>query len=1018
MIKFLQIAGLLSAGTLLAYTAGAQTTNQAATGDAADAVLEEVTVTGSRVISNGNDSPTPVTVVTMDDLQASRPTTVFEGLQELPVFSSGNGGAVGGRTGQGGNNNSIASLNLRGLGSVRGLVLFNGHRVPPQNLNGQVDLNQIPQLVLQRVDVQTGGSSAIYGSDAITGVMNFLVDRSFNGLKVNSQYGMSDRGDTRSNEIAAAFGSDLFGGRGHFLGSVQSHYDSGLMRSDREWVQAAGGRTWSLAGQGTTASPYFITQYSVGTKTTSGGVIVCPAGAAAGTAGAPIPGGCPTRPLVGQNFASNGVLTPFVNGTAIPGSLTSQIGGDGGGQSKATLKTPVKFLQFYGRFDFDLTDNLHSFVESYYTKERELSWLSSSSSGATANSSLTNGFIMSVDNAFLPASARQALVAGGATTFNVGKTWSTDFYDSNRFQFDNANFYVNAGLDGNFGNGYNWEVSATKSRVSQANIAFNTWDSGRLFAALDAVINPATGQAVCQVSLTANAGLYPGCVPLNIFGPTATTSAQWEYLRRPTKYEGKTGTTDFEGYVSGAPFNTWAGPVNMALSGEWRKLEYQLISEGEPANVAPVNCTGLRFNCVAQSATNAGTSIFPNGTAGLRPVSQTVKEVALEAGIPVLEGVRFAQKVSLNPAFRRAEYSSTGTPAREIPVATTEFQANTWKLGLNWQVNDALTIRATRSRDFRAPNMSELYLPGRVQAVTVNDRLIINPATGQPGVSVAGQQQQGGNPSLLPEVSYTTTAGFVFKPWNNFSLAVDAFDISITNAITGIDGTTASLQDACYDSGGTSIYCALQRRPGGYARTPGNQALSNAATYWFTQSLLNLASTHTSGADVEANWGLEVAGRPLQLRALVTYQPHVWLIQDLTSTDDAGGVSSPRVRALASARIGLTSNLSLNWSTRWRSALANVSPRISNNVVAPGSSRVASAAFSNLTATYKVPQVTTGNLDVYLNVLNVFDKVPPPYVPLSSGSAFSSGAGSNGVGFYPADDGIGRYVNFGLRFRM
>ncbi len=1017
MLKYSHVAGLLGVGTLLAYTAGAQTPNQPATEGAADIALEEVIVTGSRVISNGNDSPTPVTVVTMEDLHASRPTTVFEGLQEMPVFSAGNGGAVGGRTGQGGNNNSIASLNLRGLGSVRGLVLFNGHRVPPQNLNGQVDINQIPQIVLQRVDVQTGGSSAVYGSDAITGVVNFIVDRNFNGLKFNGQYGMSESGDTHSREVAAAFGSDLFGGRGHVIGSVNWHDDSGLFRADREWVQVPGGSTWALVGAGTAASPYFTSQYSASNKTTFGGVIVCPGGTAGGASGAPVPASCATRPLVGQNFSSNGVLTPFVNGTPVPNSATAQIGGDGLTPGKATLKVPVEFLQFYGRFDFDLTDNLNFFVESYYTKETQLSWLSSTTSGGTASPSGTNGFTMGVDNAFLPAAYRQALVAAGAngTTFNVGKVWNPYYYDSNRFEYNNSNYYVNTGLEGKLGDNYNWEVSGTKARASQANIAFNTWDTGRLFAALDAVINPATGQAVCQVSLTANAGRYPGCVPMNIFGPTATTDAMWEYVRKPTNYEGITETTDVEGYINGAPFSTWAGEVTMALSGEWRKLEYELISEGEPANVAPLDCTGLRFNnCVPQSTS----STYPNGTAGLRPVSQTVKEAALEAEIPVLSDMRFAQRVAVNPAFRRAEYSSTGTPSRDIPVATTEFQANTWKVGLNWQFNDALTVRATRSRDFRAPNMSELYLPGRVQGTTVTDRLIINPATGLAGLSVAGQQQQGGNPNLQPEVGYTTTVGIVLKPWDKFSLAIDAFDISINDAITGIDGTTANIQDACYDSAGASIYCTLQRRPGGYSRTPANQAVSNAATYWYTQSFLNLSQTRTQGVDVEANWGFELFGRPSQLRALATYQPHIWLIQDLVGTDDAAGVSSPELRALGSLRIGLTDNLTLNWSTRWRSELANVSPRIPNNVVAPGQNKVASAAYSNLTLTYTIPQVTTGKLDVYLNVLNVFDKVPPAYVPLASNSAFSSGAGSNGVGFYPADDGIGRYFNFGFRYRL
>ncbi len=1014
MNKYHHLAcGLLAGvGTLvLAPMATAQTSS---TAGAPEAELTEVVVTGSRVITNGNESPTPVTVVTMEDLQASRPTTVFEGLQELPIFAAGNGGAVGGRTGQGGNNNSIASLNPRGLGSVRGLVLFNGHRVPPQNLNGQTDLNQIPQMVLERVDVQTGGSSAVYGSDAITGAVNFIVNRKFNGLKAHAQYGVSGRGDAESNEIGVALGTDLFSGRGHIMGSVQTHNDSGLMRQDREWTQPADGYSWSLQGSGTAAAPYFATQYAVDSRISWGGVIVCPSGAgtASGAAGTPRPVSCPTRELVGQNFSGNGVLSPFVNGQTAGLAGTNQIGGDGGSANQyVTLKVPVEFAQAYGRFDFDMTDNLHFFVESYYTKEDQDSVLANTRSSSSVTSQLNNGFVMDVNNAFLPASYRQTLVAGGETTFNVGKVWNMNYYEGATFTYNNHNFYVNTGLEGSFGDGWRWELAGTMNEAVQENTAHNTWSTARLFAALDAVMGP-NGQPVCWVSTQPQfAGLYPGCVPMNVFGPTATTQAMWDYVREPTVYRGTTDMTDVTGNISGAPFSTWAGKVNMALSGEWRELEYELYSGGEPQNVTALNCAamGLRYNCVNKSATDAGTGlIFPNGTAGLPKVSQTVKEAAIEMDIPLLADKSYAQRMSINPAFRRAEYSSTGSPFREIPASTTEFGANTWKVGLNWQFNDAYTLRATRSRDFRAPNMSELYLPGRIQGFNVQDRLT--------GVTGTAQQQVGGNINVQPEVGYTTTMGVVLKPWDKFSLAIDAFQISITDAITSIDGSAAQIQDACYDSGGASEYCALQTRPGGYSRTPANQAPSNTATYWITSLPSNLAELETSGIDLEANYAMALFDRPLQLRFLATYQPHIITRQPFVADDEAAGVTSPVTRTLFSFKYNFTEALSLNWSTRWRSELRNMSKTITN--VVPGSDTVASAAYSNMTVTYRLPMVKTGDLDLYFNVLNVFDKAPPAYVPLASGSPFSSAAGTGGVGFYPADDGLGRYFNLGVRYRL
>jgi hypothetical protein len=202
------------------------------------------------------------------------------------------------------------------------------------------------------------------------------------------------------------------------------------------------------------------------------------------------------------------------------------------------------------------------------------------------------------------------------------------------------------------------------------------------------------------------------------------------------------------------------------------------------------------------------------------------------------------------------------------------------------------------------------------------------------------------------------------------------------------------------------------------SRTTANQAASNTATYWYTSLPLNLAQIRTQGLDIEGNFRFDAAGHPLQLRLLATYQPHVWTLQPLVPVDDAGGVSSPRWRTLASIRVGLTDALTLDWTTRWRSALLNVNPRLVNNNVLPGSQHVGSTAFSNLTLTYNLPQVTSGKLDMYLNVLNVFDKIPPPYVPLASDSPFANAAASGGVGFYPADDGIGRYFNIGIKYRL
>jgi iron complex outermembrane receptor protein len=1001
--------GLLTGlGTVaLAAAANAQSAK------AADPDISEVVVTGSRTITNGNDSPNPVTVVTLEELTTSRPTTVFEALQDLPLFAGGKGGTVAGATGQGGNNNSIAGLNLRSLGNSRGLVLYDGHRVPPQNLDGTIDLNQIPQLLLQRVDVQTGGSSAVYGSDAITGVINFVTNRNFNGLKANLQSGISGYGDDRSYELGLAYGKPLFGGRGHFQGSVQYHDDAGLERTDRSYIQKVGESQRFLQGNGCAAGatpcvPFFITTNLHDAGGTVGGKIN-----QIGTV---------ANPYNGYDFVTNGVLTPFVPGTPV-GVGNNQIGGNGAiAQQRSSLKAKQDFAQAYGRFDFDLTDNLHAYVTSFYDREHQFNWqLNLRSNGAQANNALTNGFRLTVDNAFLPETARAAMKAAGVTTFNLGKWFDSRYVDPQNTSYTNSNVYVNTGLEGSFRDSYKWELSYTGSHARQANVSNNTWDLRRFFAAMDSVL--VNGQPTCWVATQPQfAGQYPGCVPMNLFGPSATTQAMVDYVLDKTEYVGTTDLQDVSGSIVGAPFSTWAGPVNVALSGERRKLTYELTSEAEPANVIAVNCaaSGLlpaRTSCVEQTATNIGTTtIFQNGTAGRTPVSQTVTEAALEADLPLLKDKPFARAVDLNLAGRHAAYSSSGSPVASIPYTTKTFRATTWKVGMDWHFNDVVTLRATRSRDFRAPNLSELFLPGRIQGLTTGTDFLTGAQIGvTPGYTLT--QQVGGNPNLKPEVGSTTTVGVVLKPTENLSLAVDAFGISLKDAILSVDGSASNIQNACYDSGGSSPYCSLQVRPGGFSRTPANQALSNAATLFLTGNALNVAEVKTAGVDVEANYRMQLGGRPLSLRALASFQPHIWSVQSGTTTTDAGGVSAPRVRATAMLRYALTEALTMDWSTRWRSQMANVDPRLGLQV-APGNERVAPVAYSNLNLSYGFGSTRFNRFDVYLNVQNVFNQVPPPYAPFASASPFANGAGGGGTGFYPADDAIGRYFHLGVRIQF
>ena len=212
----------------------------------------EIIVTGSRLIRNGNDSPTPVTMVSTEQLATASPANIPEALNKLPVFSGVNGQRLSFALGQ-----NIAGnyLNLREFGAVRTLLLLDGKRVPPTTADGLSDANLLPQMLVRRVDVVTGGASAIYGSDAITGVVNFVLDDRFEGVKVQASNGISDQGDYRQTRLGAAFGTRLFGDRGHLIGSFEYFDNPGLINTDKREVTR---RSYFTTGSGTTANPYRI----------------------------------------------------------------------------------------------------------------------------------------------------------------------------------------------------------------------------------------------------------------------------------------------------------------------------------------------------------------------------------------------------------------------------------------------------------------------------------------------------------------------------------------------------------------------------------------------------------------------------------------------------------------------------------------------------------------------------------------------------------------------------------------
>ncbi len=930
---------------------------------AATEELGEVVVTGSRVITNGDNSPTPVTVVSYDDLQTVKPGPIADGLNQLPIFAGSRGQGANSNPsingGIGGGNGVANQLNMRNLGTTRNLILFDGMRIPATTFAGIVDMDLIPQNLIQRVDMVTGGVSAVYGSDAVTGVINFVTDRNFSGVKAHASYGLSGHSDGETFDIGMAGGTSLFGGRGHLIGSYEYRGDTGVDRkSSRSWNvdQSAG-------GLGTAASPFFLVTGARNPTSTFGGRIN-------------------NNALSGFSFVTDGApATAQVLGAAT-GNANVRIGGDGV-FGDVMLKGGLKSHQLFSRLDFDFTDSVHgNVVVAANIKTNEI-W----DAFATLQPATT---VLSRDNAFLPAATRAAMPVA-QTTFQLAK----QFYDYDRryhVEPDSKQLFFAAALDGKLGE-YRWDVALWRGDSKLTTNVHNNINQEKLAAALDAVAGP-NGSVVC-----ASANIRPDCVALNPFGPTAYSSAAMDYFLDENVFVARTVMDAANAAITGAPFNTWAGPVNMALSAEWRKVGYNSTSDHPPDLFA--NCAGLTRNCTASGP--AQTILYRSTLPNRSKVSQTVKEAAFEFDAPLLKDVAFAQQLNLNGAARRTSYDTSGS-------------YTSWKTGLDWHLNDQLRFRATRSSDIRAPNLFDVAssTTNVPQNIGTDELTGVTSQTQIPGPNVA-------NPGLKAEIGLTTTAGFVWKPAavSGLSVALDWYYIKIEDAINTVQGFQAGVRAACADAiraggNGSNFYCSLQSRSPTLERGGGVYAVNGPLPTAFYTTQYNLGSITTKGADLEVNYQRRIFDHPFRARVLASYQPNL-LFSILPGTpvvEAAGFVSGPVAASLptpvwrTSVFLGYepVERLAVDVLYRWRSSLG-----MSSNPAVIWAYKVPSHDTTNLNLAYKVGELSTsGKSEVFLNVSNLFDQGPP----LLPGTGTPGGFG----GWPASDDWIGRYITVGFRY--
>ena len=997
----LGVSAALAASSAWAQNAGESPKD--AQGDSGEE-MGVITVTGSRTITDNALSPTPLTTVDTAELAKTTPSDTADALNKLPSI-------LGGRTprtqGNGSTNNGGNTLSLRNFGATRTLVLMNGHRIAPSNQDGSVNIDVLPQMMVERVDIVTGGASAIYGSDAVAGVVNYLLDKEFTGLSVKADYGMSKYSDGDQYQLGAAWGTSLFSDRGHFQASARFRHQDKIPISERPYGED--GQAWLLTGNGSPTNPFTNTPYSrVFNSGPDAGNVVCGASCAWNN----------------HTFDAAGNLVPLVHGTPT-GSPPVESGGGGAYIKYGTFRSEIEMKDVFARFDVDVGENANWYVQGAWAQSENLSdwiqWVVSPSGGRPNSIFSNNPYITPATQTLLGsgiqcgtagATGRLCLPAVPATspptgstpppppagagnvpfirvpsyTFNTVDGQAADGSPNRLYRTigDQKQWNAETGITGSFGD-WNWDVYYNHSNSELTVTNPNNTDNAKYLAAQDAVNDG--GTIKCWVTTQPQfASLYPGCVPINVVTPGGVTAEAYEYLRTPTSWT-LTQELDNVGVSIGGSlgFGLPAGDIIANVSGEARWATYVMESDFLPSDF--VNCTGLRF-CLA------------NGAAPLRWVQNTnaevdaknhVYEFALEFNVPLLKDAPGFQDLALNLAGRRAKYSN--------------FDAgDSWKIGLNWQIVDSVRLRATHSSDFRAPNMNDLYQPAGVTSTGFQDRLTGGSNQGMRLVSR-------GNPDLTPETAKTTTVGVVWTPAfiQRFSFAVDFWETKLTDAITNITYQNDAIQGLCLASAPTydSNFCSLAIRP---ITDPTDPNYTNPAFNMPTEiraSPLNAALLKIKGYDFQLDYNWDMAGGQFSIRHLATYQPtnstlntpaspfYVWAVQPhLVQTTFLNWQNE---------------SWSVSLQNRW---LSNVNLKTSDNDLNGNTQNFVDSSLDAYdvvdTTVSKKFEFGDSSVEAYLTVNNLLDERVPLY-PSNSGLP---GLFYPTLGFY---DDMGRYFTLGFR---
>ncbi len=977
------VAGAAAAPAALAQTAPAPSTP-----------LQEIVVTGSRIQQAPNDiSLSPVTSVTSLDIQKSGLIRTEDLLNNLPqVVADQSSGLAISSTG-------TATVSLRGLGPQRTLVLVNGRRLNPGGSGGvppgsssAADINQIPSSMLQRVDVLTGGASAVYGADAVAGVVNFVLDTHYEGVKLEANYAFNNH----KNDNAADLG---------YLRDFGAPLPPGTVNTgqDKDLSFVAGGNFADGKGNATVYATYLNSSPAVGYQfdhaactlitpntITPGAKISCGGSGTSGHGQFQMLGlvnGHATTIVDNAVDPTTGQFRPFNNSDLYNYGALSYF------QRAAERYTAGAFL------NYDVNEHANVYSETMFARNSSTAQYGPSgdffqlATTHCSNPLLTAQELSTLCNATTLAQ-NQALYGLTGDAFNIYIGRRNVEGGGRQDAFTSSSIRQVIGVKGKFNDAWSYDAYGQVGITQFQDIEHNFLGTQQITQALDVTTGP-NGQPVCAGALNGSA---PTCVPWNIWSPGGVTQAALNYLTVPATYASKSieyiANASVTGNLGqyGLTVPTAASGMVVNLGAEYRQESFDfdpdfIWANGFQAGGAPASAIHGEFH---------------------------VSELFTELHLPIMDDKPGAYNLSAEAGYRYSTY-------------TLGFNTNTFKLGLEWAPIRDVRFRTSFNRAVRAPNIDELFAPAAVGAGGTADPcwgatpVLTQAQCANTGVTAAEyghisvnqaaqiNTQQGGNPNLVPEVADTYSLGVVFQPEfvSGLVLSVDYFDIKIKNTIISLPSNT--IINNCALTGDASLCGLIHRGP------TGSLWLSTANYVQATN--LNIGSESTRGIDLTGHYTLPIGGMGKLGFNLSGTHAINFLAQPLPSGgsfDCAGYWGSTCSAPLPKWRHVFTTDWATPWAgldvtLRWRYIGTSSADRTSSDPQLaaqyyPDTAHIPAYNYIDLSASIPL----TSGVEFRLGVNNIADKNPPAILNGTFSDCPNTSCNDNTwVGTY---DALGRYI--------